>query len=579
MVSPPMADPRERPLRILGRYALYGPIASGGMATVHYGRLLGPVGFSRTVAIKRLHPQFSKDPEFAAMFLDEARVAARIQHPNVVATVDVVATEGELFLVMDYVRGETLSKVARAARKKGLRVPVGVVGGVISGALHGLHAAHEATDTQGQPLHVVHRDVSPQNILVGVDGVSRVLDFGVAKAAARVQTTRDGQMKGKLAYMAPEQLRGGDVDRRVDLFATATVLWEALTGQRLFDGEHAAEILDKILDRPIPPPSAIIPTIPRKLDRVVLQGLARKPSDRFQTARQFAIALEEATPLASPREVGEWVEGAVGDILARRERVVADIESVSSVSELTDLTDTTDGILQPLADRASREEISSRGTSPSELVRRSIADDEGATTVYREGVHGLASNDPPPSLAAATGAPASEHAGADARWDEVTGAGSHRTREQHRQRALAMVAAAMLLMLMVGVGLLLGTNGEELATPSAGAPSRPPAGSGASGASTVPTSPAATAALAPPIEPSALPTEANTDATKPRLPRLFAGAPKPASPARAPQAVRTAAAAPPLAPAPPTAAKAPSPCSPPFFFDGNGIRRIKPGCL
>src|SRR5262245_49268372 len=163
------------------------------MATVHLGRLLGPVGFSRTVAIKRLHAQFSQDPEFVSMFLDEARLAARIRHPNVVPTLDVVATGGELFLVMDYVAGESIAKLLRAVATKKEMVPIRVIAATMAGALHGLHAAHEAKDERGEPLGIVHRDVSPQNILLGADGVPRVLDFGVAKAIGRVQTTQEGQ--------------------------------------------------------------------------------------------------------------------------------------------------------------------------------------------------------------------------------------------------------------------------------------------------------------------------------------------------------------------------------------------------
>jgi serine/threonine-protein kinase len=193
--------------RIVGRYALYGEIASGGMATVYLGRLLGQVGFSRTVAIKCLHPQFAKDPDFMSMFLDEARLAARIQHPNAVQTLDVVATEADLFLVMEYLQGESLSRLIKASTAKGQAIPLEIVTSIICGMLHGLHAVHEARDEHGAPLGIVHRDVSPQNVLVGVDGVARVLDFGVAKAAGRIQTTREGQLKGKLSYMAPEPSR------------------------------------------------------------------------------------------------------------------------------------------------------------------------------------------------------------------------------------------------------------------------------------------------------------------------------------------------------------------------------------
>jgi serine/threonine-protein kinase len=202
-------------IRVVGRYALHDEIAAGGMATVHIGRLLGPVGFSRTVAIKKLHARIIRD-RFVSMFLDEARVAARVRHPNVIGTLDVVALAGELFLVMEYVHGETLARLMRAVRDAGQSIPVPIIAAVMIGVLDGLHAAHEATNDRGEPLTLVHRDISPHNILVGTDGISRVLDFGIAKAAGRVQTTRDGQLKGKLSYMAPEQIHG-NVDTRTDV--------------------------------------------------------------------------------------------------------------------------------------------------------------------------------------------------------------------------------------------------------------------------------------------------------------------------------------------------------------------------
>ncbi len=323
------AVPTNEPVRVVGRYALYGEIAAGGMATVHFGRLLGPVGFSRTVAIKRLHPQFAKDPEFVAMFLDEARLAARIRHPNVVPTLDVVATQGELFLVMDYVQGESLSRLIRASRDRGERIPLRMASAIVGGALHGLHAAHEAKNERGEPLHIVHRDMSPQNVLVGTDGVARVLDFGVAKAAGRVQTTREGQLKGKLAYMAPEQI-GGTVSRQTDVYAAAIVLWETLTGQRLFVGENEGQVLSKVLGGLVQPPSLVAPELPVGVDEVVLRGLAREPTHRYATAREFAIALERVAGVGSSTEVGEWVEAIAHPALLKRAERIAEIESSSA---------------------------------------------------------------------------------------------------------------------------------------------------------------------------------------------------------------------------------------------------------
>jgi eukaryotic-like serine/threonine-protein kinase len=225
----------------LGRYVLFDAIARGGMATVHFARLSGPVGFSRTVAIKRLHANFATDPEFVAMFLDEARLAARIRHPNVVPTLDVVASGGEVFIVLEYVSGEALVKLWRGHNARGEIIPVPISLAIMANALQGLHAAHEVRDEQGHPLGIVHRDVSPQNIIVGTDGVARVLDFGVAKAAGRLQETGDsGALKGKIAYMAPEQITGGAVSRQTDVYAASVVLWELLTGRRLVDGENDA---------------------------------------------------------------------------------------------------------------------------------------------------------------------------------------------------------------------------------------------------------------------------------------------------------------------------------------------------
>jgi serine/threonine-protein kinase len=316
--------------RMLGRYALYERIASGGMASVHIGRLVGPVGFARTVAIKRMHPQFAEDPEFVSMFLDEARLAARIRHPNVVPTLDVVATDGELFLVMDFVQGESLARLIRASTHRGELIPPAMAATIMAGVLHGLHAAHEAKNERGERLEIVHRDVSPHNVLVGVDGVSRVLDFGVAKAVGRLQTTREGQLKGKLAYMAPEQLRGS-VTRATDVYAASVVLWEALTCQRLFQGENEGHIFDQVLKGREEPPSKYAPGIPPALDEATMRGLLVDPTKRYATAREMACALEEAIAPAAASKIGDWVERSAKETLDQRSARIASIESDSSL--------------------------------------------------------------------------------------------------------------------------------------------------------------------------------------------------------------------------------------------------------
>ena len=322
MPSSPASSRRAQTTEV-GRYAVYGDIAHGGMATVHLGRLRGAAGFERTVAIKRLHPAYAKDPEFVAMFTDEARLASRVQHPNVVSTLDVVQRDDELFLVLEYIHGETLAQLLRRAES----VPPAIASAIMSGTLHGLHAAHEATDERGNPLGLVHRDISPQNVLVGVDGVPRVLDFGVAKAAGRVHTTQDGFVKGKLAYMPPEQLYGEKLDRRADIYAAAVVLWEMLVGERLFAKEGAQPALLKVVDPAKHALSVRVEGLPRELDDVVLSALAEEPEGRPNTALELAQAIEAALRPASAAEVAAWVRSAVADSLEARAALISNIEN------------------------------------------------------------------------------------------------------------------------------------------------------------------------------------------------------------------------------------------------------------
>lgn len=316
----------------LGRYELYERIGSGGTASVYLGRMRGPYGFSKVVAIKRLHAALVEDKEFVSMQVDEARLAGHIRHPNVASMLDLVEHAGEVFVVLEYVHGEALSRLLRESADLGRPVPVAVSASIAAGALRGLHAAHEAVGEDGAPLRIVHRDVSPQNILVGVDGLARVLDFGTAKAAWRRQETLNDQIKGKLGYMPPEQLHGEGVDRRADVFASGVVLWEMLCGERLFDADSEPAVIVKVLQAPIPAPSARRPEIPPALDAVVLRALARERDGRFATALAMAQALDAAVEPASAAEVGQWVRSLAAKRLLEREQALQSLSGEGEVA-------------------------------------------------------------------------------------------------------------------------------------------------------------------------------------------------------------------------------------------------------
>jgi serine/threonine protein kinase len=314
----------------VGRYAIYGKIASGGMATVHFGRLTGAAGFSRIVAIKRLHPHLAGEPDFLSTIIDEARLVARIHHPNVVQTLDVVADDGELLVVMEYVRGEALSRLLQAESARRRRVPLPIASAIAIGVLQGLHAAHEATSERGEPLEIVHRDVSPQNVLVGVDGQTRVIDFGIAKATRRLQTTNDGVVKGKVSFMPPEQILGGEISRKADIYSMGVVLWEMLTGHKLFVGEDMGLCMS-VLRGAAEPPSRYAPHLPPELDEIVMTALAPDARRRFGTAAQMAKLLGRVLAPALPSDVGAWVEVVARGALARRAEMLREIEGHSGV--------------------------------------------------------------------------------------------------------------------------------------------------------------------------------------------------------------------------------------------------------
>jgi serine/threonine-protein kinase len=314
------------------------------MARVLLGTLRGEGAFSRVVAVKQLFPQYAKDPDFVAMFLDEANVAARVQHPNVVGTLDIVSDGGELFLVMEYIAGESLGRLLRTARERYEPTEPAIASAILVDVLEGLYAAHTATGPGGAELSIVHRDVSPQNVLVGVDGVSRVVDFGVAKAVGRQQQTTDGQVKGKVVYMPPEQM-GGVVDQRADLWAAGAVLWEMLAGRRLFQdmGEafafHAGTLA-------VEPPSSVGKR-ETPLDAVAMRALSRAPEARYQTAREMIIAIERAVPPAPARRVALWVQRSAEEALETRRALVAKVEAIQPSAAVSALEATTENTRAP----------------------------------------------------------------------------------------------------------------------------------------------------------------------------------------------------------------------------------------
>ena len=313
----------EAALRVVGRYRMFGELASGGMATVHLGHMGGEAGFSRIVAIKRMKPEIARQPEFVTMFRDEAAIAARVLHANVVATLDIVSEGDELFIVMEYVRGLALKHLMQLTFDRGERIPVDIVLSIVGGALEGLHAAHNVRGERDQPLDLVHRDVSPHNILVGCDGVAKIVDFGVAKATSRMHQTAANEVKGKLTYMAPERITSKDIDRRVDIFSAGVVLWEALAGRKRYDGSSVHEIATKLLTTDAPPLAAERSDVPDELDAVIRRATAREPADRYETVGQRERAFDcYQVLLAIGRESGAFehvLEGYVNLIRILRE--------------------------------------------------------------------------------------------------------------------------------------------------------------------------------------------------------------------------------------------------------------------
>ncbi len=316
-----------------GRYEVITKIASGGMAEVYAGRIAGESGFAKLVAIKAMRPELVDEEKYVAMFLDEARVAAHISSPYVVSTLDLGRTDAGLpYLVMELVIGASVAQLGRA-RPGAFPLPIALE--LLCQAATGLHDAHEARDSTGTPLEIVHRDVSPQNILVGVDGRVRITDFGVARAVARITKTRTGEVKGKVRYFSPEQASSGTTDRRSDIFSLGVLGWELLTGLQMFRGKSLLELHQSVLSQEIESPERIQLELPREVGAAVMRALQRRPEDRYGSADLFARALRRAAAqadvdLASNAEIVAFVQDRAGSAVDRLSRSIRETATPSS---------------------------------------------------------------------------------------------------------------------------------------------------------------------------------------------------------------------------------------------------------
>lgn len=330
---------------IIGRYALVERLGVGGMGEVYLAHKTGPGGFEKWVAIKRIHPQYLDDESYVHMFLDEARIAAAVHHPNVAQVFDLGQEGDEYFIAMEYLHGEHLASFLKRLRQQSEKMDWCLAAHVISRIAQALHAAHQATTSAGEPLRLVHRDVSPHNIFLTYAGNIKLTDFGVAQAINRLAKTKTGGIKGKVAYMAPEQVLGLELDHRADVFSLGAVLWELIFDRTLFAGESDAAILMQVAKGQVPKPSSILSTLPARLEAILLHALAKEPDQRYGSALEMASDLDEFIKtqgrIVTPRDIAWQMERMFADEKAIKEdlqlRHVADPQNQTSSPANTEI--------------------------------------------------------------------------------------------------------------------------------------------------------------------------------------------------------------------------------------------------
>jgi len=312
--------------RRLGKYILLGRLGAGGMGKIYLAHAPGPAGIEKLLVVKRLHSHLTNDPVLVTSFLDEARLSMALNHPNIVHTYDVGDVDGRYFMVMEYIDGQNLGVLLRTAKRSGQYPKSTLWAGLFSGVLEGLHAAHIAKDARGRPLQLIHRDVSPQNILVTYEGMPKLVDFGIAKAAMRVSETDAGTLKGKYAYMSPEQVNGEPLDPRSDVFAAGIVLWEMLAGRRLYKAETIVRSVERILTEPPVSPTRVNPDVDERLARVCVKALEKNRDRRFASAEEMKDALDDALSAMGhryrPAEARELMQRLFADVIDKQRAVL-----------------------------------------------------------------------------------------------------------------------------------------------------------------------------------------------------------------------------------------------------------------
>ncbi len=442
-----------------GRYLLVKKLASGGMAQVWLARQPGIEGFEKLLVIKQVLAHLADDENFITMFLDEARLAARLNHPNVVQVFDLGQEDESYFIAMEYIHGEDIRRLDRQSRRARKPIPVPLVCRIIADAAAGLHYAHSLSTEDGRPLGIVHRDVSPQNIIVTFEGGVKVVDFGIAKAADRANKTRAGVLKGKYAYMSPEQAAAKPLDARTDVFALGILLHELLTGQRLFKREGEVATLHAVVSCHVEPPSDLNPIVPPELDPIVMSALKRDPNDRLQSAGELQMALEDFLLSQRMPASSAHLRAYIRDLFAER----LDIEAreggpAGFLVQRGTGTSQSKGLLSPVSSSGTSR---GQGQTSAERLPRDSSSASGTPSSAASPAPADSSVSPSPEYHRASSSLGKDMP--DQEGEQTAGSATRLAMAMHRRRGL-LLGAAGLMIFVVGFGggiLLLGDRDTE----------------------------------------------------------------------------------------------------------------------